>query len=264
MKEISPWRIQRIDAPRDPEAEYVYTSAVEQEAHLRDYWKIVVKRRRLVALIVLAVVGIAAYVTFTATPMFTATSMLKIEAQNPTVTGVPEVYQLGGAGPYDYYQTEFTLLQSRVLAAKVITDLGLDSNESFTTPSVIISSNPVFRIMSVIFGNLQYVVARIASWIAAPPEKTQPQPVRASQTPDANSNRDYKRLDSKAYRWVGRYLIFLKIKPVKGTRLVELQFTTPDPALSQLLADAHARAFIRMSLETRSELIEPKRVNVRR
>lgn len=38
-----------------------------------------------------------------------------------------------------------------------------------------------------------------------------------------------------------------------------MQFTTPDSALSQLLANAHARVFIRVNLETRSELTKVAR-----
>ena len=53
---------------------------------------------------------------------------------------------------------------------------------------------------------------------------------------------------------VSRYTGYLRINPVKNTRLVEIQFTTPDPTLSQVLANAHARGFIRYNLEARTEL----------
>ena len=44
------------------------------------------------------------------------------------------------------------------------------------------------------------------------------------------------------------------MKPVKNTHLVEVQFTTPDPELSQQLANAHAEDFIRMTVEARVDL----------
>ena len=53
---------------------------------------------------------------------------------------------------------------------------------------------------------------------------------------------------------VERYRSFLKVKPVKNTHLVEVQFTTPDPELSQQLANAHAAGFIRMTVEARVDL----------
>ncbi len=242
--------------PPGSETEYVYSSATD-EVHLRDYWKTVVKRRRLITIITVLSVVIGAYVTFTATPLYIATSVLKIEPQSPTVTDVPQIFKTEDGG-FDYYQTEFKLLESRVLAAKVIADSALDSNESFTRAAVI-SSNAIFRIRSAIFGNLQYVINRIASLVAAGSNKPPTQISRRSQPIDANLSLYDQGSDFTSYRWVGRYLSFLRVSPVKGTRLVELQFTTPDPDLSQFLANAHARAFIRMNLETRSELTKEAR-----
>src|SRR5262249_42058567 len=58
---------------------------------------------------------------------------------------------------------------------------------------------------------------------------------------------------------VGRYRSFLKIEPVKNTRLVDVSFTTPDPRLSKDLANAHATAFIQMILENRFNLTQEAR-----
>ncbi len=56
-----------------------------------------------------------------------------------------------------------------------------------------------------------------------------------------------------------RYTSFLKVTPVKNTRLVEVSFSTPDPRLSQKLANAHAAGFIRMNLDNRSALTDEAR-----
>ena len=45
---------------------------------------------------------------------------------------------------------------------------------------------------------------------------------------------------------------YLEIKPVKNTRLVRISFSTPDPALSAQLANAHAQAYIRQGLKFRA------------
>ena len=58
---------------------------------------------------------------------------------------------------------------------------------------------------------------------------------------------------------VGHYMSFLEVAPIKGTRLVQIGFDTPDPALSQKLADAHAKGFIRMNLESRFQLTKEAR-----
>src|SRR3990170_170534 len=254
MKEISPWRIQRIDDPKDPRAEYDYTSAAEQEAHLRDYWKIVVKRRRLLALVLVVVFGIGSYFTLSATALYTATSILKIEPQNPAVTGIQEIVNNVIEDSTNYYGTQFAVLKSRRLAAKVVADLKLDSNDDFTKFSIVSSS-----IRSRILGNLQYVISLIGSLVPVAPKDTE-KPKSTAQTVKGELDAAQPPLDEKIYRWVGRYLGLLTVNPVKGTRLVEVEFATPNAALSQRLANAHARAFILMNMETRQELTKEARV----
>ena len=51
----------------------------------------------------------------------------------------------------------------------------------------------------------------------------------------------------------------LTVEPIPQTRLVSVQFTTPDPALSQALANAHVQTFLRMSEESRFSLTEGAR-----
>src|SRR5262249_45440005 len=53
---------------------------------------------------------------------------------------------------------------------------------------------------------------------------------------------------------IWQYQNLLQIEPVRNTRLVQVLFSTPDPRLSQELANAHAAAFIRTNLETRFDL----------
>jgi len=249
MREISSGRPQRPLLPDSTETEYVYSSTATAEVHLRDYFKVLVKRRRLLIGVLLAVVAIGAYFSFTATPLYKATSIIKIEPQNPSVTGIGEMLRLSeGGGPYDYHQTQFQLLNSRTLAAKVIADLRLDADKSFTGASIT-SSNPISRVQSWFFGNLQFVVSLIKPLQKEEPKNTQVESVAAaaSQKPLV------------APGLIGLYSSFLEVKPVKSTRLVEISFATPDAGLSQQLAEAHARGFIRMSLENRFELTQEAR-----
>ena len=43
-----------------------------------------------------------------------------------------------------------------------------------------------------------------------------------------------------------------EVAPVKETRLVPVNFTTPDATLSQALANAHVQTFVQMNFEGRS------------
>src|SRR5512147_2203625 len=140
MKDISPRHNHRLVGTDSIEAEH--RSVDTQEVELGDYFNILIKHRRLVILVFLTVLTIGAYFSFTATPLYQASAILKIEPQNPSVTGVGEMLRLESGGPqYDYYQTQFMLLKSNTLAAKVITELKLDANKIFTSAQVT-TSNP--------------------------------------------------------------------------------------------------------------------------
>ena len=52
-------------------------------------------------------------------------------------------------------------------------------------------------------------------------------------------------------RLAGDYLAKLEIRPVAGTSLIKIKFTTPDPALSARLANAHANSYLRYGVDLR-------------
>jgi succinoglycan biosynthesis transport protein ExoP len=256
MREISSRRVQSPVLLEPPEAEYAYPSAAE-EVHLRDYWNIVVKRRRLIIFVFLALVAIGAYSSFTATPLYKSSSIIKIEPQNPTVTGLGEMVRLSeGGGPYDYYQTQFNLLKNRDLAARIITDLTLDRDKSFTD-AYVISASPIKRVASWISDKLGFVVSLVeelhrADEPAGPPIAGLPNET-AQKYGVANTS------PAAAPGLIGLYQSLLVVNPIKNTRLVEISFATPNPGLSRILAEAHAKGFIQMSQESRFELTNEAR-----
>ena len=199
-----------------------------------------------------------AYCALTATRLYTASATVKIEPQHPQVTGVGALQPLEGIrgleGQYDYHRTQFALLKSRPLAARVLTDLGLEANEFFTT-SLIVSPNPFDRVRSWISSILGYVADYVAWVFESKLESDEPQTIK----PIANLTTDEIELDV-APHLINRYLTFINIAPVIQTRLVNVEFTTPDPALSPALANAHAQSFMRMNFENRFTLTKEARL----
>ena len=259
MKDISPWHNRHPAGIEAVEAEHVH-SADAHEVDLKDYFNVLIKHRRLLILGFLVVFVIGAYFSFTATPLYRASSILKIEPQNPSVTGVGEMLHLSEAGgPYDYYQTQFRLLQSNTLAAKVITEMKLKSNKTFTSAQVT-HSNPVNRVKSWILGKLVFFISLIS---VKKPESSEEEPTSIEVAGDANSGTGKTGASTKIAAvepWlIDRYKGFLEVKPIQTTRLVEIAFSTPHPGLSQRLADAHARGFIQLSLENRFALTKEAR-----
>ena len=252
MNDLSSWRSHRVPQNDQPEPEY-FSRREPEEVPLSHYWNIVVKRRNIVLAIFLAILFAGSYFGLSATRLYKASATIKIEPQNPQVTGINELQPLDWRGEYDYYQTQFALLSGRPLAARVITELGLESNKTFTNARVV-SPNPIDHIKAWISRALGFV-----SYYLAPLFKSKSE---AKESQLANRTSSEAKLEpelSLSPGLIGRYLGFINIEPVKKTRLVKVHFTTPDPALSQALANAHVESFMRMSLEGRFSLTREAR-----
>ena len=229
----------------DNESSY-YFPEQSPDKHLRDYWNILRKRVRYMAAIFCGTLALGLIFNVFSPTLYTARSILQIEPQNPTVTrvgGVGEGNSESG-GPYDYYKTQFALLQSRTLAARVITNLGLASNPAFFKDKTNIFIWVYNRFIGSIVNALDSV-GRSVRREGAPHEAQGVQAV----------TRD---LGVPPY-FVGQYLQYLTIDPVRNTRLVEVVFETTDPKLTQDLANAHATGFIQMILENRFNLTQEAR-----
>jgi len=253
MKEISHWRIRRLSPPEDQQPEYPY-SPEQDEVSLGEYWKILVKHRRMILLLFFIVFGAGTYFALSATILYTATATVKIEPQNPQVTGLGDLQPMESRVEYDYYQTQFALLAARPLAARVITDLGLGSNTAFTSAEVI-SPNPVSHIRTWLFRVVRIFTAYIGPLFRAKPSTDE------LQTLDSTGGAG-KLLPIELTvppHLLDQYLGFLSVSPQTRTRLVNVNFTTPVPTLSQALANAHVQAFMRMSLESRFSLTKEAR-----
>ena len=151
--------------------------------------------------------------------MYTATAALKIEPQNPAVTGI-EMLRVAepGGGQYDYYQTQYKLLESRSLAEMVVAKLDQDSSEGLKN-SANAGESTITKITSWIMENVRSFISQL-----------NPLSSDGSDTPKAAEPR---KMPATSADFLGRYTQYLKVKPVKHTRLVEIEFTTPDPELSR-------------------------------
>ena len=219
-----------------------YESSLEsEEVHLRDHLGILSKRRRLVVSVFVIMLILGLITLFPATPQYSASATLKIEPQNPlgTVGEAVNSIQYNSGDGYDYYKTQFVLLQSRPLIKRVITDLQLDVNPAFLK-----ENQPTFlsQLQSGLASSAQAFfsagVALVGSPVQSPPQDV----FLASREDDSDR------------QLINRYLQLLRVDPVRDTRLVRIEFTTSNPQLSQTLANTHAAAFIRTNIETRFEL----------
>jgi polysaccharide biosynthesis transport protein len=220
-----------------PASEYVLSPEAEAPS-FRDYWKMVVKRWRLIMLTFLAVFGLVMFLTFRTTPLYKASTTLRIEPQSASVIGFGEAL----VGADNYFETQIALLKSRALAARVIKDLGLERNPNFTVPP-----QPPAQLSHWLLGNIESFLAPVFEFLRAAPEQKQ-------VPPSTGGSESGVRPGS-----ISRYLHFLSVEPLPNTQLVKVSFSTIDPRFSEELANAHAATFLRTNLETRFELSKEAR-----
>lgn len=156
---------------------------------LQDVWGILARRWRLIASLVIVFVGGTGIYCLVTTPYYRARATVLIEAHGPQVMSGQSFGQPGDVSnpKYDYYQTQFKLLQSGALARRVINELELIGKPGLQAST------------------------------------------------EAGT--------------AGLYMDQLSILPVRGTRLVQVEFLSPDAQLATDIANTHARLFVRTDLE---------------
>jgi polysaccharide biosynthesis transport protein len=101
--------------------------------HLRDYWHVVLRRRWLAVAVFLAVAAAGVARVLLVRPVYQAQSQILIEREVPRVVDFEEKARADEAWE-DYYQTQYRLLQSRLLARKVVERLHLLQVPEFGGP----------------------------------------------------------------------------------------------------------------------------------
>ncbi len=105
----------------------------EETIDLRDYLHVLRKRRWVIISIFMVTVLAVAVHTFTATPIYEASSRIVIEKENPNLVSIQEVMAVDSTGT-DYYQTQYKIIESRVVARAVIERLDLANSPEFLPP----------------------------------------------------------------------------------------------------------------------------------
>ncbi|HET9033541.1 MAG TPA: polysaccharide biosynthesis tyrosine autokinase [Dokdonella sp.] len=233
--------------PVQAESHSVLTTSVDgsnqdsdDEIDLLAYWRMLVKRRWLIAGIVVVVVAIALVRTLLTPPTFRATVTMQIDTESVQVMQVQGITPMGGWDP-DFNQTQYELLQSRSLAERVAEDLNLaNSNifEQLTPPT-----------WSQRLGELLNPDSRVKELPLGPKEPEAAGDTNAddgSSAPDKNAAGDaLKRL-----RWAtGLVQGGISVDPIRDSHLVRVSYDSMLPAFSARVANAVADGFIASSMD---------------
>ena len=185
----------------------------DEPAHplLARYLNIANRSKWLILGAVAAALILGLLFTLLTTPLYTATTRLEINRVGARIVNVEGVQPETTAVDMEFYQTQYGILQSRALAERVARNLRLADSSDF--------------------------------FAAVGDEAVEG--LDAGRAPAARSR------DERFRRAVDILLNNVAINPIRMSKLVDIQWTSPDPQLSARIANEWADSFIQHNLERR-------------
>jgi len=209
---------------------------LEENIDLRDYLRVILKRRWTVLTVFAIIVISVAIYTFTATPIYEAATRLVIERENPNVVSVEEVMAVDASGT-DYYQTQYKIIESRTVAREVIRRLHLENSEEFFP-----------RPKDDLLSNLKRsVVETVGSW-----KESITSLLKTEEEKGADASEEYEADTSLVSDFIKR----ITVGPIRNSRLVDVSFRAKDPLLAAKIANTLASAYIDQNLEIKLEAVQ--------
>jgi capsular exopolysaccharide synthesis family protein len=208
---------QSLPAPREPYGPlvgYIDDGADTSDAlaaKLLAYWRIINKRKWLIASIVGSFLVIGLVSTLMQTPLYTATVRLQIDPNAAKIVAGENVIPLENPDA-EFLRTQYELLQSRTMAERVASALNLASEPDFLKARDI----SLLRGISSLF--------------------------------QSSSARSQTALEDAA---VGVVLGNRAVRAITGSRLVDVSYSDPVPERAQRIASAYADAYLAANLDKR-------------
>lgn len=190
----------------------------QEEIHLRDYWKVIQKRRGSVLTFFSVIVIVVTIGTLTTTPVYRATTRVLIDREYKNLAEIKEVYY----DPYseDYYQTQYELIKSTATAMRVVKNLNLEQNPEFNT---VLKKTEIGLFRSFLAG-----VRNIFS---------------------SGSKTEKNEVTDNATVLARKIQGGLRVEPVKNSRIVNISYEYPEPRLAAAIADGIANAYVEQVLD---------------
>jgi capsular exopolysaccharide synthesis family protein len=182
---------------------------------IRDYLRIALRWRYFILGAVAASVLLGLLVTLLMTPQYTALTTIEISRESDRVTSFEGVERETNIADQEFYQTQYGLLQSRSLAERVAVQLQLVDSAEFFEMYGVGANDPAFEKTN----------GRYPSQSRAARQRAAGKILRAN----------------------------VAISPTRLSRLVDIRFTSPNPALSARIANAWAENFIQTNLERKAQ-----------
>lgn len=187
-------------------------SGVGQMPTIERVWLALNKYRIDIAVIVGVALLAALMGTLLTTPRYTATARIEISRQQERVTNVESLQPETAGQDLEFYQTQYSLLQARSLAERVVRSERLASDPAFLAA---------------------YKLGDVS---------------RSGQSPATLSASDRRNREQAA---ADILMANIQVSPVRNSALVDVSYTSSDPGLSARIANAWVNQFIEARLARR-------------
>ena len=190
----------------------------EKEIHLRDYLRIINKRRNTVFTFFTVVFLLVVIATFTTTPIFRASTkvMVERESSSPLTSGYSYI-----AYDPEFLETQYQVITSKSVALKVVDLLGAE------------------KMYSTFFGNEK----KGGSFLGALFSSDEKEATSAPSPEEAAADR----ADQMAVVIQGG----IRVSPIKDSRVVEISYESENAALAAQVVNSVAQAYINELLDMR-------------
>jgi len=189
------------------------------EVHLLDRLATVFRHLRLITGVFAVVLAIAMLESYSATPMYRTQARIVIQDERSTAVSSLNASEASyWQDPEPYYNTQYRILQSRGLARRVVRKL---------PPAPAPAPSTLTRALSLPRQMINRWRTRAAVNVESP---------AADET-------------AAELAAIAAFLGGVEIAPVKGTRLVEIVYSSPDPQYATLAANTLAREYVQQNLD---------------
>ncbi len=186
-------------------------SAIVQQT--LQYLHVAFKRKWIILSIMLAVVTLGTLKALMTTPRYTSNVRIQIDREPLKVVehGLTDPQEEGGL---DFLKTQFELLKSRAMAARVVSSLHLEQDQNFLA------------------SGRTGLLGSIRSFFAG----------QGTETPSVTE------LEDRAILLIASNV---EVKPLIGSRLVDLSYTDPSPLRAKNIAAAYGEAYLASNIDKR-------------
>ncbi len=199
-----------ITEPADP-----YDDMSHEAPILVQYWQAVLRHKVAIAIIVAVCIAVGIIATLLMTPYYTSTATVEINREQDKVTNVEGVTQAGSTGQnLEFYQTQYSLLESRSLAERVARAQNLAAKDDF------------FETFNVDPDNSGLL----------------------TESPDVKTAAQRNERLKLATELLQQHIT---ISPIRGSSLVSINFQSPNSVLSAQIANSWVEQFIASNLDRR-------------